>query len=243
MFERSADDEPRSSAALPGLDAQARGVARDVRPVLVDDRHDAERHARAHDLESVRAAPAVEHLADRVGQRSDSAQPVRHPFEAGVGEAQPVERARGHARGLGGFEVGVVRGPDLVCPLGEQVGRGEQGPVLGRRRRPGEQSARGLGPAAELDDGTHPARLPLDPTVKSGRFRSEDPPAEGASTLSATRARRHTGNMIRRSTGALAIPPRRRTRWRTGSARRGARRSRNAGACSPATTWCRSRRS
>ena len=72
----------------------------------------------------------------------------------------------------------------------EQVGRGEQGPVLGRRRRPGEQPARGFRPAAELEDGGHPARLPLDRNGQVRAFsRPERPRATGASALCAGRER------------------------------------------------------
>ena len=51
-----------------------------------------------------------------------------------------------------GFEVGVVRGLDLGRPLEQQVGRGEQGGVLGRGRGRGEEAAGGLGPPPELLD-------------------------------------------------------------------------------------------
>ena len=44
---------------------------------------------------------------------------------------------------------------------------------------PASSTARGLRPAAELDDGGHPVRLPLDPTVKSGRFPSWEAPRSG----------------------------------------------------------------
>ena len=71
MLERIAPDDPRRNAALPGLEAQAEGVARDVGAVLVDDRHDAERHPHPVDPQAVRAHPAVGDLAHRVGQPRD----------------------------------------------------------------------------------------------------------------------------------------------------------------------------
>ena len=72
--------------------------------------------------EPVGPGPAVEHLADRVGESGDRAQPVGHAREARVGEAQAVERPGRHAARLRGLEVGVVGGLDLGRPL-ERAGR------------------------------------------------------------------------------------------------------------------------
>jgi hypothetical protein len=127
---------PSQQRGVAGLQAEAGGIARHVRPVLVDDRHDAQRHPDLSDLEAVGPHPSVEQLADRVGQRGDLAQPVGHAGDAPVGEAQTVERARLHAACGGALGVAGVGGEDLGRPLDEQVGRGEQGGVLlGRRRR------------------------------------------------------------------------------------------------------------
>ena len=122
------------------LQADAGGVARDVRPVLVDDRDDAERHTDPLDLEAVRPLPAVEHLAHGVGQPSDVAEPFGHSLEAGVGEAQAVERPRFHP-GLGGLvEIDRIGGEDLTGAVEEQVGGRVEGGVLlggGRASQPG----------------------------------------------------------------------------------------------------------
>ena len=61
---------------VAGLQAQRRGVDRHVRPRLVDDGDDAERHAHLAHVEPVGEPAAVEHLADRVGQRGDRAHAV-----------------------------------------------------------------------------------------------------------------------------------------------------------------------
>ena len=66
MASRAAAQDDRVAA----LQAQRHGVGRDVGAALVDHRDHAERHARAHDLEPVRAGvrpPSI--VADRVGQR------------------------------------------------------------------------------------------------------------------------------------------------------------------------------
>ena len=125
---------------IAGLDAQARRVARDVRPVLVDDRHDAERHPDARDLKPVWPLRTVEHVADRVRQRRDGTQPVGHPVEACVGESQAVERPLRHPGGSRRIEVRVVRGPDLARPFEQDVGRGQQSAVLAREAHRGHLS-------------------------------------------------------------------------------------------------------
>ena len=50
---------------VAGLEAERAGVRRHVRPALVDDADDAERHAHALDLEAVGPRPVCEHAADR----------------------------------------------------------------------------------------------------------------------------------------------------------------------------------
>ena len=125
-FERSAVPLPRSSAALPAL--THRPAASDVTfgPVLVDDRDDAERDPHLLDLEPVRADPAADDLADRVGERRDLAQAGGHGVDARVGEAQPVERPGSIPRGRGRVEIGGVGGEDLAGLLDQQVGGGVQ---------------------------------------------------------------------------------------------------------------------
>ena len=118
------------------LQADAGGVAGDVGPVLVDDRDHAERHPHPLDVQPVGAPPAVEHLADRVGQRGDGAQAGGHAVEAGLGEAEPVEGPGLHAGGLGGLDVEPVGGEELGGPVDQEVGGGEQRGVLRRRSTP-----------------------------------------------------------------------------------------------------------
>ena len=105
-------------------------------PVLVDDRDHAERHADPLDLETVRPLPPVEHLADRIGQPGDVAEPFGHRLDAGVGEPQTVERPGLHAGGGGVVEVERVRREDLAAAIEEQVGGGvERRVLLGRSTR------------------------------------------------------------------------------------------------------------
>ena len=63
----------RAARRVARLQAQRRGVDRDVRPRLVDDGDDAERDAHLAHVEPVGQPPALDDLADRIGQRGDRA--------------------------------------------------------------------------------------------------------------------------------------------------------------------------
>ena len=76
---------------IAGLEAQRAGVGGDVRPALVDDADDAERHAHALDGHAVRPRPALRHRADRIGERAHHVEPVRHRGDALVVEREAVE--------------------------------------------------------------------------------------------------------------------------------------------------------
>ena len=176
-FERSRAGRAAQERGVARLQADAGGVARDVRAVLVDDRDHAERHPDALDLETVRALPPVEDLADRVGQRGDVAQPVGHRLDAGLGEPQAVEWTGLHPGGGGGLDVECVRGEDLAAAVDEQVGGGEECRVLLRRstrasavaaicaRRPSSDTDGGADIAAQCNrghravPGKHPGNL------------------------------------------------------------------------------------
>ena len=97
-FDRRAVAEPRRSGRVPGLQADAGGVAGDVGPVLVDDRDDPER-----DPDAARCAgrwgAASRRAISPIGSASAATarSPLGHRVDPGLGEAQPVERARLHA--------------------------------------------------------------------------------------------------------------------------------------------------
>ncbi len=102
------------------LQAQRGRVDRDVGACLVDDRDHAERHAYLAHVEPVRQAPAVDHLADGVGQRRDLAHRARDRTDTRRVEAQPVEQRFadvGFAREL---HVAGVGREDLLGPTLER---------------------------------------------------------------------------------------------------------------------------
>ncbi len=96
---------------VAGLEAQSRGVGGHVRPRLVDDADDAQRHAHEADLDAGRTELEVGDLADGIGQRRDFGEAVRHRGDGLRRQRQPVD------------EGGVV------------PGRRRRGDVLARWRR------------------------------------------------------------------------------------------------------------
>ena len=114
--------------------------------------------------------PAVDDLADRVGQRGHLAQARGHASMRAAREAETIDDGRRRAVPLGALHVGGVGLEDLGRPLDQQVGGGREPRVLhgGRRKR---EVARGLlGPGTQRGDRRHPPRLPGDLTVRSSRF-------------------------------------------------------------------------
>ena len=146
-LERSAAGRAAQERGVARLQADAGGVAGDVGAVLVDDRHHAER------------APGTRSICSPLGRRQPSStsptgsgsaatsrRPSAMPVDAGVGEAQPVERAGFHAVGLRPASTSTpVGGEQVAGALVEEVGGGEQGGVL-RRRSSADASARRRGP-------------------------------------------------------------------------------------------------
>ena len=107
-FECAAVRRAAQHDRVAGLQAQRGGVDRDVRPRLVDDRDDAERHAHLAHVEPVGQPVAVDHLADRVGQRRDRAR--------AVGDRRDPRRASSASRSSSAS-------PMLVRAAGLQVAR------------------------------------------------------------------------------------------------------------------------
>ena len=168
--------------------------------------------------------PAVDHLADRVGQAGHRAQPVGHGRPPGrrSSRSRSSEVASAPARSAR-LDVDGVGLEHPVGPLLEQVGGQEQGLVPGRRGGPGDDPAGGLGPAAQLD---HGGRRGSDGTV-SAYLPGARPPAPGSAAVAtvAAQASDHqvvavddlgaTPRRAARRTGARPTRPRSTRRWRT----------------------------
>ena len=104
-FGQRRDQRPRRVKALgsaaqdrrvAGFERQPAGVCRDIRPALVNDADDAERHGDALDGEPVRPRPFGEDTADRIGQRRRSPRARRRSPRARFGSR--ASRSRNAAR-------------------------------------------------------------------------------------------------------------------------------------------------
>ena len=105
---------PAQQRGVAALEGQAGGVDGDVRTRLVDHRDHPEGHPHLPDLEPVGPVVAAHDLADRIGQRRDVAQPVRHGGHSAGIEPQPVDQTV--------RETGVATGGD-VAPIGNRERR------------------------------------------------------------------------------------------------------------------------
>ena len=129
------------------LQAQRGRVDRDVRPRLVDDGDDAERHAHLAHVEAVGQPLAVDDLADRVGQRRDRAHAVGHRAHARLVERQAVEQRGVEPVRAPRLHVARVGLEDLRRARLERVGDRVQRGVLGARGQRGERPRRVAGGA------------------------------------------------------------------------------------------------
>ncbi|ABA49903.1 hypothetical protein BURPS1710b_3448 [Burkholderia pseudomallei 1710b] len=100
---------------VAGLQAQRGRVDRHVRPRFVDDPDHAERHAHLADLDSARAIFEIAHLADRVRQRRDLAQPFDHRLQRLVRQRQAIDERRVVPLVLRARDVARVGGLQRVC--------------------------------------------------------------------------------------------------------------------------------
>ena len=130
---------------VAALEAERRGVHRDVGAGLVDHPDDAHRHAHLADLQPVGQRRTPHDLADRVGQRRDVADRLGDRPDASLVEGEPVEQSLGEALVAATFEVLGVRGDDLVGRRDQAVGDRVQGLVLRRAREQRELSGRPSG--------------------------------------------------------------------------------------------------
>ncbi len=105
---------------VAGLETESRRVSGDVGAGFVDDADDAQRYAHAPHLQAVGPAPHLDHLAHRIRQCRDSAQPLGHLLHPGRVEHDAVEHGARHTLRLGEFEIFMVR-CDQECRSGLQA--------------------------------------------------------------------------------------------------------------------------
>ena len=110
---------------VAGLEAQRTGIARHVRPALVDDADDAERYAHALDPQPVRTHPLRRDRADGIRERRDLLDADGHRLDARGIETQPVEHRA--------TETGSLRRVHVAC-VGGKYFPGSRAQRLRRRR-------------------------------------------------------------------------------------------------------------
>jgi hypothetical protein len=143
---------PAQNDRVARLEAQRRAVDGHVRPRLVDDRDDAERHPHAPDVETVRESPTLDRRANGVRQRGDRADvacDVRQPL---VGQLQPVEQPGVQAGLLARLHVASVRLEDLAAARLERGRHGVERGVLRPRVEPGQRARGAPRGGADLGD-------------------------------------------------------------------------------------------
>ena len=120
---------------VPALQCQGSDVDGHVGPGLVDAGNDAQGHAPPPDQQPVRKRASVEHLADRVWQRSNVARVVRDRDEPRWRECEPLDEVFVHAMLARGLEVECIC-LEHRCLFGfQQPGDSpESGVFLGRRK-------------------------------------------------------------------------------------------------------------
>ena len=120
---------------VAALDRQRGAVDRHVRPRLVDDGDDSQRHPQLSQPQPAGDRFRFQLLADRVGKGGDRAHALGHRLDPRLGQRQPVAQRRCQpGRALVG-EVGGIRLEHLAGPLAEQPRGRLEGGVLGLGRR------------------------------------------------------------------------------------------------------------
>lgn len=137
---------------IAGLEGQSEGVDGDVRPRLVDDADDAERHGDLPQLETVGQGGAAQDGADRIGQSGHLTQPGGDAVDAGGVERQAIDERLLGAGGASPVDVLGVRCEDALLVREQRVGRGVQGGVLLLGGQGDQLLGRGAGGAGRLLD-------------------------------------------------------------------------------------------
>ena len=115
---------------IAGLQGQSGHVDGDVGAGLVDHADHAHGHAHTAHLQPVGESPAVDDLADRIGQAGDLAQGGGDGGDAPDGEGQSVDQPLPHARPTSALHVDGVGGQNRLRAGQQPVGHGVQPGVL-----------------------------------------------------------------------------------------------------------------
>ena len=142
---RTAED-----GGVAALQAQRRGVDRHVRPRLVDDRDDADRHPPVLHLDAAFERPPLEQLADGILERDHRLDADGHRLDPLGVEPEPVDQGVVEPGVASGVEVDPVGLEDLGGPLAQQPRQRRQRRVLVGGRDGGQKQRGGAGAPADL---------------------------------------------------------------------------------------------
>jgi len=128
---------------IAGLEAQARGVNGHVRSRLIDDADHAQGHAHLADLNTGRQVTHIADFTDGVRQLGHLTQAFDHVVDTCRGQRQTVQQGRFQAIGAAVGQVQFVGRGEFGARSIQSISGGQQGTVLLRGARTGDQP-RGL---------------------------------------------------------------------------------------------------
>ena len=178
---------------------QRPGLGGDIRAAFENHADDADRHAHAGDAQTVRAGPFGERFSDRIGQRGDGFDALRHRLQARFVEREAIEQAfrqvfgvrAGHILGIGGEDVACRRAQPFGHRLKRRCACVGSSLAHRRRRRAGAQ-ANGMHLGAKRIRGGH------------GHDRVILPHLPGAAHARSRPCRRQIVGMHQRRAGGIA---------------------------------------
>ena len=141
---------PPEQRRVARLQAQGGGVGCDVRAVLVDDPHDAERDADPLDAQTVRPDVAFDDLTYGIGQHRHRPEAAGHGRDTRLGKPEPVDHRRRCAGAQRAGNIALVRAQDLVGPIDQAISSQHEGLVLRGGGEHGEQPGSGLGALSQI---------------------------------------------------------------------------------------------
>ena len=125
---------------VAGFQAQRTGISGNVRPTLVDDTHHAERHAHALDAQAIRSCPRGDDDTDRIVQRCNFFNSLRHGCDALLVERQSIHHGVGQRALPRRLQIAAIRFQNRGALLANLRGSGGERRVLRRSSRSRERA-------------------------------------------------------------------------------------------------------
>ena len=113
-------------ACIARLQANARGIGRDVRARLIHHGDNAQRHAYARKVDTAFQFAVLEHTAQRVGQIGERFKGIGHGIDAVFVQKEPIEQARRHVGGFASFHIDFITRENVGHIAPKRSGHGEK---------------------------------------------------------------------------------------------------------------------